>query len=60
MKITSPRTLKAGSALAVLGLLATGCSAQSAADSSAPTPTRVAVTYANGVAVLDGLSLVML
>ena len=60
MKITSPRTLKAGSALAVLGLLATGCSVQSAADSSAPTPTRVAVTYANGVAVLDGQSLEML
>jgi len=60
MKITSPRTLKAGSALAVLGLLATGCSAQSAADSSTPTPTRVAVTYANGVAVLDGQSLEVL
>ncbi|UYQ77013.1 zinc metallochaperone AztD [Glutamicibacter sp. JL.03c] len=60
MKITSPRTLKAGSALAVLGLLATGCSAQSAADSSATTPTRVAVTYANGVSVLDGQSLEVL
>lgn len=61
MNFISHRTLKVGSSLAVLGLLATGCSAQSAADSTdASTSPRVAVTYANGAAVLDGKSLEVL
>lgn len=60
MNLISPRTLKAGSALAVLGLLATGCTAPSAAESETVSPTRIAVTYKDGVSVLDGKSLKVL
>lgn len=61
MKFIPTHTRKFGYSLAILGLLATGCSAQSTADSSLePVQPRVAVTYANGVAVLDGQSLEVL